>query len=119
MAGSNTIDVVTLHLEKVPSHEIVGNRSPIFWMMLMSVNSTENDGLPVDFQEAVLDFRRSETNTLYYYLIFPNRQYQMIQVRVIGIPFVGIYYRHLDMHRKGARQRRVRSYCNTIHILVK
>lgn len=64
MGSTDSIDIVALHDEKVFLHEIIRHRATTSGVMLMTVNSAEDDSLAVDFDQAVLHLDLSKTDAL-------------------------------------------------------
>ena len=83
MGRSNSIDVVSLHDEKILLHEFVWHCPAILGVVLVAISTAEDNSFAVDEIYAIFDLDLPEADVLAYMAV-TTRQYQLIEIWLFG-----------------------------------
>lgn len=64
MGRADGVHIVTLHRQEVLLHELVRHSSSQFRVVLMAIDTTEDNSLTIDFDKAVLHLDLSEADMM-------------------------------------------------------
>lgn len=89
MRCADSIDVVTLHSKQVFFHELVRHGTTTGGMVLMAVDSAEDDSFTINQEQAIFHLNLPETDSLGNNLN-ASGDHQVVEVWRLGSPFQGV-----------------------------
>lgn len=90
MTAAKGIDIVTFHQQQVVSDEVEWDGSSVKWVVVVSVDSTEPDGLSIYADQSILELNDPESHFLKYRLsgrVCSEGHLDVVEVRDLGGPF--------------------------------